>query len=346
MRRILAWAVSSVFLAGAVFMQLPAQAQQGEVDQHQRAAELVRLWEQLPQTRDPAELIAGAERALKLEGELGTWPLPVTRDEARARLWRWVGQGYAERSGGKAEDLKAAIAAYERALETVTRGKAPKDWALLQADLADAYWALSPVGDRTETVEKAIAGREAALTVLNRQESPLEWAEVQINLGLAYQGRIRGERADNLEKAIAAYEIALTVLTRDANPHAWSATHDNLATAYRDRVRGEPADNQEKAIAHYEAALTVRTREAFPTEWLLRKPIWASLIRTASAATARRTWRRSYPPTRPLLRSERARQARAIGRGRRTVSPRPIATACAGSVPKTRKRRSPSTRRR
>ena len=267
MRRILAWAVSSVFLAGAVFMQLPAQAQQGEVDQHQRAAELVRLWEQLPQTRDPAELIAGAERALKLEGELGTWPLPVTRDEARARLWRWVGQGYAERSGGKAEDLKAAIAAYERALETVTRGKAPKDWALLQADLADAYWALSPVGDRTETVEKAIAGREAALTVLNRQESPLEWAEVQINLGLAYQGRIRGERADNLEKAIAAYEIALTVLTRDANPHAWSATHDNLATAYRDRVRGEPADNQEKAIAHYEAALTVRTREAFPTEW-------------------------------------------------------------------------------
>jgi CHAT domain-containing protein len=267
MRRILACVVSGILLAGAAFAPLPARAQQGEGSQQQKAAEFVRLWEQLPQTRDPAEVIAGAERALKLEGELAAWPLPVAREEARARLWRWAGQGYAERSGGRADDLKAAIAAYDRALETVTRDKAPKDWAMLQADLADAYWALSLSGDRTETIEKAIAGREAALTVLNRDESPLEWAEVQINLALAYQGRIRGDRADNLEKAIAAYEATLTVLTGEANPHAWSTAHDNLATAYRDRVRGEPADNQERAIAHYEAALTVRTREALPTEW-------------------------------------------------------------------------------
>jgi CHAT domain-containing protein/tetratricopeptide (TPR) repeat protein len=264
MRRILAWTVSSIVLVGAIFVQPPAQAQQGESDQQQKAADLVRLWEQLPHLRDPAERIAGAERALKLEGELETWPLPLAREDARARLlWR-LGLGYAER--GKAEDLKAAIAAYERALETLTRDNAP-DWAWLQTDLADAYWALGLTGDRAETIEKAIAGREAALTVINRQETPLRWAETQINLGLAYQARVRGEHADNLEKAIAAYEAGVAVVSKETNPRAWAVTHDSLGTAYRERMRGEPADNQDRAISHYEAALTVWTAEASPTEW-------------------------------------------------------------------------------
>jgi CHAT domain-containing protein len=268
MRRILAWVVFGILTIGAVWPARPAYAQQEEAaGQQERAAELTRLWEQLRETRDPAARIAWSERALKLEGEVAAWPLPLAREDAKARLLWWLGLGYAERGGGNADDVKAAIAAYERALEALTRDNAPKDWAMLQADLADAYWTLSPVGDRAETIEKAIAGREAALTVLNRTESPLVWAEVQINLGLAYQGRVRGERADNLEKALAAYEASLTVLSREANPRAWATTHDNLATAYRDRVRGEPADNQERAIAHYEAALIVRTAEAFPTEW-------------------------------------------------------------------------------
>src|SRR5215510_12976921 len=93
MRRILVWAVSSLVLAGAAFGTLPVLAQQQDGNQQQKVAELVRLWEGLAQVRDPAERIAGAEQALKLEGELDTWPLPVTREEARARLWRWSGLG-------------------------------------------------------------------------------------------------------------------------------------------------------------------------------------------------------------------------------------------------------------
>src|SRR5262245_2668823 len=94
MRHILACGVTGALLASATFAPPPALAQQQLGDQPQTAAELVRLWERMPQIQDPAERIAESERALKLADEVDPWPLPVARDEARARLWRWSGLGY------------------------------------------------------------------------------------------------------------------------------------------------------------------------------------------------------------------------------------------------------------
>ncbi len=236
MRRILAWMVW-VLLAGAVLAPSPVLAQQQERDQQQKAVAFVRLWEQLQQTQDPAELVAWSEEAIKLEGELDPWPLPVARDEARVRLWRWSGLGYTQWMGGEREEkLERAIAAYERAAQIFTRETVPNEWARTQDALGEVYRRRIR-GERAENLDKAIAAYEEALTVMTREAFPPDWALAQASLGLAYLDRLRGDRGENLEKAIAAYEAALTVRTREALPQDWAWTQHHLARPTRTASR-------------------------------------------------------------------------------------------------------------
>ncbi|TAF91046.1 MAG: CHAT domain-containing protein [Oscillatoriales cyanobacterium] len=167
--------------------------------------------------------------------------------------------------GEKAENLEAAIAAFEASLEIWTRDAFPEDWARSQNNLATAY--LYRIrGEKAENLELAIAAFEAALEIYTRDAFPFEWARSQNNLGMAYQNRIRGKKAENLELAIAAFEAALEIYTRDAFPFEWATCQNNLGMAYQNRIRGEKAENLELAIEAYLAALEVHTRKDFPIE--------------------------------------------------------------------------------
>src|SRR5262245_26240131 len=138
MRCIVAGILFVVALSGG----LPAtlSAQQDEVAQQQKALEVEQLWGRLQKKIDPAERIGLDEQAVKLWGEPVQWTLSIAREEARARLWWYSGDGYAETTvGDKAENVERAIAAYNRALSYFGRERSAQEWASLQYKLGLAY---------------------------------------------------------------------------------------------------------------------------------------------------------------------------------------------------------------
>ncbi len=76
-----------------------------------------------------------------------------------------LGTVYHDRiQGSRAENLEAAIKAYEAALTVRTREAFPQDWAMTQNNLGNAYHDRIQ-GSRAENLEAAIKAYEAALTV-------------------------------------------------------------------------------------------------------------------------------------------------------------------------------------
>jgi CHAT domain-containing protein/tetratricopeptide (TPR) repeat protein len=267
MRCILTAVWFATLLLSSTWPTADVVAQQRPAPPQGKAAELVQLWESLQHPHAPSQQIALADRALRLEREIGRWPLKVSRDEARGFLWWRSAIGHAELSeGDSAENQERAIAAFKKAAALLVGKRAAQKRASVQYGLGTAY--LNRLrGDKTDNLEKAIAAHEAALTLFTREATPSEWALAQSGLGDAHRSRLRGDRADNLERAIAAYEAALAVMTREATPIGWATTMHSLGNAYGDRVRGDKADNLEKSIAYLEAALLVITRVEAPANW-------------------------------------------------------------------------------
>ncbi|NJM62434.1 MAG: tetratricopeptide repeat protein [Oscillatoriales cyanobacterium RU_3_3] len=170
--------------------------------------------------------------------------------------------------GGKAENIEAAIVAYDRALTIYTHEAFPVDWATTQNNLGLAYNDRI-IGEKAENIEQAIAAYDRALTIYTREAFPVDWARTQNNLGIAYCNRILEDKAENLEQAIAAYYRALTIYTHKDFPVDWAMTKNNLGSAYFHRILGKKAENLEQAIADFNLALTVRTREDFPVDWAM-----------------------------------------------------------------------------
>ncbi|MBD2094455.1 CHAT domain-containing protein [Trichocoleus sp. FACHB-591] len=169
--------------------------------------------------------------------------------------------------GSRWLNLELAITAYKIILNVFERGQAPKLWAVIQNNLAAAYYSRIR-GDRADNIEQAITAYQLALQVRTREAFPDDWAMTQNNLATAYSDRIRGDRADNIEQAITAFQLALQVRTREAFPEQWATTQNNLATAYSDRIRGDRADNIEQAITAFQLALQVRMPETLPIDCL------------------------------------------------------------------------------
>ena len=136
--------------------------------------------------------------------------------------------------GSRAENLEAAIKAYEAALTVRTREAFPQDWAMTQNNLGNTYRNRIQ-GSRAENIEAAIQAHKAALTVRTREALPQDWAMTQHNLGNVYLDRAQGSKAENLEAAIEAYEAAATVLTREAYPRLHLHTATGLAGAWIER---------------------------------------------------------------------------------------------------------------
>ena len=168
--------------------------------------------------------------------------------------------------GNIATNKEIAIKGYEIVLTAVTLNQFPQDLAMVQTNLANAYYGRIR-GERAENLERAIACYQEVLKVSVFDAFSQEWAMVQTNLANAYSERIRGERSENLERAIACYQEVLKVSAFDAFSQEWAMVQNNLANAYGERIRGERAENLEKAITCYQEALKVRTFDAFPQEW-------------------------------------------------------------------------------
>ncbi len=170
--------------------------------------------------------------------------------------------------GSQANNLEMSITGYQTLLEAYPRETFPKEWAMTQNNLGNAYRNRIR-GARADNLELAIAAFNRSLEVYTREAFPKEWAKLQNNLGIAYSNRIKGEQADNLELAIAAYKLSLEVLTHNAFPYEWASTQNNLGIAYSERIKGERSDNLELAITAYKLSLEVLTHNAFPYEWAL-----------------------------------------------------------------------------
>ncbi|MCL2924303.1 MAG: tetratricopeptide repeat protein, partial [Trichodesmium sp. MAG_R04] len=150
--------------------------------------------------------------------------------------------------GDKAQNIEAAIAAYEQALLVRTQTDFPMDWAITQGNLGAAYWERIR-GDKAQNIEAAIAAYQQALLVYTQTDFPMDWAMTQNNLGAAYSDRIRGDKAQNIEAAIAAFQQALLVYTLEADPIEHLRTTRNLGNLYFDNQNWQlAADNYEKAI--------------------------------------------------------------------------------------------------
>ncbi|MDZ8223586.1 CHAT domain-containing tetratricopeptide repeat protein [Nostoc sp. ChiVER01] len=168
--------------------------------------------------------------------------------------------------GNRAENLEAAIEAYQLALKVFTEESFPEEWATIINNLGTAYNERI-LGNRAENLEVAINAYRLALKVRTREAFPEKWASTQDNLGSAYDQRIKGDRAENLEAAIEAYKLALQVRILEELPQEWAKTHLNLSSTYVARIKGDQAQNLEAAIQACEAALQVYTQQNLPELW-------------------------------------------------------------------------------
>lgn len=126
--------------------------------------------------------------------------------------------------------ISDAIAAYQRALRTFTRANHPKEYAILQNNLATAFLSM-PMTDERGKMREALAVQafEEALKVVTLVDDPIEYAMLQNNLGNALQYVSSSHVLENNLRAIEAYDEALKVRTRETMPLEYANTISNKA---------------------------------------------------------------------------------------------------------------------
>lgn len=130
---------------------------------------------------------------------------------------------------GKAP-LKDAISAYQRALRTFGKVDHPKEFAILQNNLATAFLSM-PMRDESGKMREALAVQsfEEGLSAVSLVEHPVEYAMLQNNLGNALQYASSSHGVENNLRALDAYDEALKVRTRAASPLSFANTIANKA---------------------------------------------------------------------------------------------------------------------
>ncbi len=126
--------------------------------------------------------------------------------------------------------LREAVAAYQRALRVFDRERHPREFALLQNNLATAFLAMA-FADTAGGMREALAVQcfEAGLAALDPRAHPREWAMLQNNLGNALQSVRSGHPLANRLRALEAYRAALRVRDRERAPVEYANTVANLA---------------------------------------------------------------------------------------------------------------------
>lgn len=130
---------------------------------------------------------------------------------------------------GKAR-IVDAISAYQRALRTFDRVAYPKEYAILQNNLATAFLSI-PLTDERAKMREALAVQafEEGLKVVDLIEHPSEYAMLQNNLGNALQYASSSHAVENNLRAIEAYDEALKVRSRQSMPLEYANTIANKA---------------------------------------------------------------------------------------------------------------------
>lgn len=123
-----------------------------------------------------------------------------------------------------------AIAAYQRSLRTFSRTAHPKEFAILQNNLATAFLSIPFTDERAKMREAlAVQAFEEGLKVVNIVDHPSEYAMLQNNLGNALQYVSSAHAVDNNVRALGAYEEALKVRTAETTPLEYANTLANKA---------------------------------------------------------------------------------------------------------------------
>ncbi|MDX8528032.1 hypothetical protein RFM68_26490 [Mesorhizobium sp. MSK_1335] len=135
-----------------------------------------------------------------------------------------------------------AISAYQRAVRTFDRVRFPKEFAILQNNLATAFLSM-PFTDSRAKMREALAVQafEEGLKIVNLIDHPTEYAMLQNNLGNALQYASSSHVVENNLRALEAYDEALKVRTRAAMPLEYANTIANKANCLWN-LPDDPAD--------------------------------------------------------------------------------------------------------
>jgi tetratricopeptide (TPR) repeat protein len=169
-------------------------------------------------------------------------------------------------AGAHAAPITDAIAAYQRALRTFDAKAFPKEYAILQNNLATAFLSIPFTDERAKMREAlAVQAFQEGLKVVNIVEHPNEYAMLQNNLGNALQYVSSSHSVENCLRALDAYEEALKVRTRATTPGEYANTIANYANCLRnlpdDVAQPERGnrDNLSKALRQYREAADIFT---------------------------------------------------------------------------------------
>ena len=173
------------------------------------------------------------------------------------------------------EAIENALALHKAALQVFQFERYPRQWAIQQVNLGNAY-GYRIKGVHRQNMEKAIAHFTAALQVYTLAAFPQHYATTLTNLGIAYQDRIEGTVRENIELSRTCLLAALRVRIRRASPVAHAATLHSLGEAYQQRQAGNRVQNKEKALCCHQAALSIYTQKHLLLD---QARVWSSLGR-------------------------------------------------------------------
>lgn len=214
---------------------------QAAVDLYRRALALVPVGEAIGAARIRARLAtalmavpSGDAEAMKAaKAEITTALATLTAEGSDAEIAEAemnLGLICQTLAGWGAMPIQPAISAYQRALRTFDKRAYPKEFAILQNNLATAFLSM-PFTDESGKLREALAVQafEEGLRVVTLIDHPVEYAMLQNNLGNALQYVSTAHRVENGFRAIEAYDEALRVRTPREMPEAYANTIANKA---------------------------------------------------------------------------------------------------------------------
>ncbi|MGD8368704.1 MAG: hypothetical protein PVG78_13785 [Desulfobacterales bacterium] len=189
------------------------------------------------------------------------------RQQARVKAERSRSLATAEALAAAGKD-KDALAVYDRLVESLSAGKAPALFRLVQRRRAEIHLNLSKGNDRAEHLGAAIDALTAALGPSEDGPEPDAVAAMYRQLAEAHRqlGMLQWPRR-HLPESIRFYRLALPRYKSD-DPEAYASICKGMALAHRQLAEYEaPEENLRSAMDGFRCALTVYTLQTHPFEF-------------------------------------------------------------------------------
>lgn len=199
-------------------------------------------------------------------------PLERARDELETALLTLTGEGSDEEVAEAQMNLglmrqnlaplhkasiQDAISAYQRALRTFDKKAHPREFAILQNNLATAFLSIAATDEKARMREAlAVQAFEQGLAAVTLIDHPKEYAMLQNNLGNALQYASSSHRVENGWRALQAYDEALKVRERRTAPGEYANTVANKANCLAN-LPDDPAAPQQGNPRHLASAIAL-----------------------------------------------------------------------------------------